>query len=342
MPVQPGWIALIGSGETAANGGRTFEALAGNYSPPLRAAVLETPAGFELNSAQVAGRVAEYLERRLRNYAPEVWVLPARRRGDALGPDNPEVLAPLATADLIFMGPGSPTYAVRQLQGSLAWQAVLARHSQGASVALASAAAIAAGSAVLPVYEIYKAGEDPNWRDGLDLLGRYGLRLAIVPHWNNAEGGADLDTSRCFMGGERFAALAAMLPEDIGILGIDEHTTLLVNPAAARCKVLGQGGVTVVRAGVEQRYASGDAFPASALGPWRDAGEPLPLPDALTPYAVLAKVDIIPDGVQALASAREAARAGRDWAQADALRDRIAALGWQVRDTPEGPQVVRR
>ncbi|MBX5470461.1 MAG: cysteine--tRNA ligase, partial [Thermoleophilaceae bacterium] len=34
---------------------------------------------------------------------------------------------------------------------------------------------------------------------------------------------------------------------------------------------------------------------------------------------------------------REEARAARDWATADAKRDELAALGWQVRDTPEGP-----
>jgi cysteinyl-tRNA synthetase len=38
---------------------------------------------------------------------------------------------------------------------------------------------------------------------------------------------------------------------------------------------------------------------------------------------------------------REAARAARDFAEADRLRDELAALGWQVRDSPEGPRLVR-
>ena len=38
---------------------------------------------------------------------------------------------------------------------------------------------------------------------------------------------------------------------------------------------------------------------------------------------------------------REAARAARDFATADARRDELAALGWTVRDTPEGPRLVR-
>jgi cysteinyl-tRNA synthetase len=39
---------------------------------------------------------------------------------------------------------------------------------------------------------------------------------------------------------------------------------------------------------------------------------------------------------------REEARAARDSATADARRDELAALGWEVRDTPQGPQLVRR
>ena len=39
---------------------------------------------------------------------------------------------------------------------------------------------------------------------------------------------------------------------------------------------------------------------------------------------------------------REAARAARDFATADARRDELARLGWQVRDTPDGPQLVRQ
>ncbi len=79
---------------------------------------------------------------------------------------------------------------MRQLQASLTWHTILARHRLGASLALASAAAIAAGTFALPVYEIYKVGEDPHWKPGLDLLKPFGLSLAFIPHWDNMEGGA--------------------------------------------------------------------------------------------------------------------------------------------------------
>ena len=42
--------------------------------------------------------------------------------------------------------------------------------------------------------------------------------------------------------------------------------------------------------------------------------------------------DSPPDAVQRLLDERSAARAERDWARADELRDRIAALGWEVQD----------
>ncbi len=61
-------------------------------------------------------------------------------------------------------------------------------------------------------------------------------------------------------------------------------------------------------------------------------------------YAVLApdpgelRVDA---GVEALIAEREAARRGRDWARADALRQRLAELGIQLEDTPAGPRWKR-
>jgi cysteinyl-tRNA synthetase len=46
-----------------------------------------------------------------------------------------------------------------------------------------------------------------------------------------------------------------------------------------------------------------------------------------------------PEAVE-LSRRREEARAQRDFALADALRDRLMELGWQVRDSPEGPELL--
>ena len=42
---------------------------------------------------------------------------------------------------------------------------------------------------------------------------------------------------------------------------------------------------------------------------------------------------------QALLRERETARAERDWARADAIRDRLRELGWEVRDGGDGPEL---
>jgi cysteinyl-tRNA synthetase len=47
-----------------------------------------------------------------------------------------------------------------------------------------------------------------------------------------------------------------------------------------------------------------------------------------------------PAEVVQLSDAREQARAARDWAQADRLRDEIRARGWEVRDGPDGPELL--
>ena len=282
----PGRIALLGSGETSLAGGRVFESLARARSvpTPLRVAVLETPAGFELNSDRVAGRVADFLATRLQNYRPEVTVVAARQRGTRFSPDDPDITASLLRADLAFMGPGSPTYAVRQLRDSLAWHRLIARQRVGAILAFASAAVVAISAFALPVYEIYKAGHELHWQPGLDLFGPYGLRLVFVPHWNNAEGGAELDTGRCFMGRSRFETLLTMLPPDVTVIGIDEHTALAIDLADGAAEVMGAGDVTVLHPDGARAFTPSGRFSLAEFGPFA-----WPQPDAGLPAGVWAE-----------------------------------------------------
>jgi cysteinyl-tRNA synthetase len=51
--------------------------------------------------------------------------------------------------------------------------------------------------------------------------------------------------------------------------------------------------------------------------------------------AALAAVDVL---VHAEVQRREDARARRDWAEADAIRDRLKEAGIEVTDTGDGPQ----
>ena len=343
MPI--GQIAFLGSGETSLAGGRIFEMLARNLPQPLKITILETPAGFELNSDQVAGRVAEFMGTRLQNYKPQIDVVPARKRGTDFSPDDPEILKPLLSADMIFMGPGSPTYAVRQLQDSLAWDIIRARHRLGATLVFASAATISVGAWALPVYEIFKVGEDVHSLPGLNLFNDFGLSLSFIPHWNNAEGGVDLDTSRCFVGLDRFNDWCNSLPSESTTLGLDEHTGIIFDFQTGQCQVLGVSSVSLVRECDPEIYATGASFPLTELGEIR-IPEPLDadIPAEVWKMVVAANApedDMPPEEVQALADKRQKARDEKNWSESDRLRDEIAALGWTVQDTAEGAKLVK-
>lgn len=346
MLTHPGTVILFGSGETAPSGRRVYDDLFARFPAPLRGAILETPAGFEPNSAWVARQVADFWATRLQNYRPRTSIIPARKKETLNSPDNPDLLTPLYTAHVIFSGAGSPTYAVRHLRDTLAWQLLRAAHQRGAAVVFASASTLAASRFTIPVYEIYKVGEELHWRDGLDFFGAYGLELIFVPHWNNNDGGAVLDTGQCYLGQSRFDQLRAMLPSTTAtIVGIEEHTALLVEIATATCRVMGQGNVVVIRGNQEITFATGTDFPIEELGPFT----PIPNDDllpALFADIERARADLAADtphpsaDIIALAERRQLARQAKEWQRADALRDELLAMGWQVQDTTDGAVLI--
>ena len=57
---------------------------------------------------------------------------------------------------------------------------------------------------------------------------------------------------------------------------------------------------------------------------------------------LLEAADEAPAEAQILAQEREDARAAKDFETADNKRDELAALGWEIRDTAAGPELVRR
>jgi hypothetical protein len=98
----------------------------------------------------------------------------------------------------------------------------------------------------------------------LDLLNHYGFNLVVVPHWNNAEGG-NHDTRFSFMGAPRFEQLEAMLPHDARILGLDEHTALIIDLCEPIATIEGVGRITLRSRGKEHRFSKGDRLPLSLL-----------------------------------------------------------------------------
>jgi hypothetical protein len=289
---------------------------------------------------------------------------------------------------------------------------------------LASAAAVTMGSHSVPVYEIYKAGFDPYWEPGLDLVSRAcGLPAVVIPHYDNAEGGTH-DTRYCYLGEQRLARLERELPDEAFVLGVDEHTAVLLDPGAGTATVAGRGGLTVRRRGVSVRYGSGSVVGFAELVSAATAGAPTPAatspavrPAADDPSTVeitapgpaslraatdeqsarfdaaLAAGDVdacveailaldqirldwaadttqsdaadhardvqrtmvvrlgelarsgardprelIAPFVEALLAIRARARADKDFATSDEIRDRLARAGIEVRDTPAGPE----
>jgi hypothetical protein len=124
-------------------------------------------------------------------------------------------------------------------------------------VTFASAAALTLGVVTVPVYEIYKAGETPAWRPGLNLLEvATGLRAAVIPHYDNAEGGHH-DTRFCYLGEHRLRGLEATLPSGTFVLGVDEHTGVVIDLDASTATVVGLGVMTIRTDGDSTTFPSG-------------------------------------------------------------------------------------
>ena len=256
-----GKIVLMGSGELTATMVEVHKDMLARYDPPAQAVFLDTPAGFQLNADQISAKAVEYF----RDKVGHPMSVASFRSKDASTPfESEKAFIALKHADFILIGPGSPTYAVRQWSGTPVSDILTQRIDNGACLIAASAAALTVGRFTLPVYEIYKVGEDLHWATGVDLLSRFGFNLVVVPHWNNAEGGTH-DTRFCFMGEPRFKALESLLPEDVYILGLDEHTACIIDLGQNEVCIRGIGGVTLRRAGAELRLRKNECLSLDIL-----------------------------------------------------------------------------
>ncbi|KKT66604.1 MAG: hypothetical protein UW60_C0021G0020 [Candidatus Woesebacteria bacterium GW2011_GWA2_44_33] len=299
-------------------------------------AVLETPAGFQPNSEIVANEVADVFRKSLGEFVTSVAVIPARKKGTEFSPDNPIILEPLKQASYIFLGPGSPTYAKSQLEKSLALGMILDRWKNGAVVALSSAAALAAGDYTLPVYEIYKAGSDLYWDSGLKLTSHIGLNLTIVTHWNNLEGGKDLDTNRCFMGKDRFSRLEKLLPVGEMILGIDEHTAVIIDPAAEVLTVWGKDSGWLSVNGTETELKNGAVYDMNFQ---KKSGNYFSIGVTEKDLKETVSENELPESIRALLAKRKITRDKGLFDEADETRKSLLKLGYEVRDEKSGQKV---
>src|SRR5262245_23404469 len=264
----PRVLVIMGSGETAPTMVTPHREIVARFGSAPHAVLLDTPYGFQENAAEISQRTVDYFAQRVQlaidiaGFPGPLAVDPADRSTQP----SAAALARLRTADLVFAGPGSPTYALSTWRGSPVPEALADKLAHGGIAVFSSAAALTVGRFSLPVYEIYKVGQPIHWLDGLDLLSPlgFGAHCVVVPHWDNAEGGTH-DTRFCYMGERRLSALEEMLPDDAWVLGIDEHTALVVDLNAGEASVIGRGGVTMRRRGAADRLPAGTRMPIADL-----------------------------------------------------------------------------
>ncbi|MFN8079648.1 MAG: hypothetical protein U0Q19_08775 [Kineosporiaceae bacterium] len=256
-------LVIMGSGETAPTMVKAHRAVLARSDVPEGgpAVMLDTTFGFQMN--------AEDLVTKSRTYFAEsvgVDVQLATWRTREIDPVEQErTLALLARSRWAFAGPGSPTYALAQWRDTAVPAALLDVAARGGTLVFGSAAACTVGTHTVPVYEIYKAGATPFWQEGLDVLGALtGIRAVVVPHFDNAEGGV-YDTRFCYLGEPRLAALEAMLPDDVGVLGVDEHTAIVIDTDAGTVTVGGNGRMTIRRRGAARTLAAGEQVSIESL-----------------------------------------------------------------------------
>ena len=257
----PRLLTIMGSGETAPTMMKPHRDLIARLPGTPSAVVLDTPYGFQENAPELAGRAVEYFRKSV-GHPIEVAGLTRLHDEDPLAVE--QGLDRIRRADYLFAGPGSPTYALRQWAGTAVPDIVRAKMRTGGAVTFASAAALTLGRYTVPVYEIYKVGEEPYWLDGLDVLGEIGLNVAVIPHYDNAEGGHH-DTRFCYLGERRLRLLEERLPDDAHVIGVDEHTGVVLDLDANTASVIGNGTITVRVRGESVVHRSGSVISIDQL-----------------------------------------------------------------------------
>lgn len=254
---MPRILTILGSGETSPTMVTPHQRTFARLGSDVRAVLLDSPYGFQENADELTEKAQQYFRE---SVGREVEAVTFRK---APAPDTTAhavEMARLRAADWVFAGPGSPSYALRTWAGSAVPEALHARLREGGAVTFASAAALTLGALTIPVYEVYKVGEDPYWLEGLDVVGAAtGLDVAVVPHWNNAEGGTH-DTRFCWQGERRLVMLEDQLRDGAFVLGVDEHTGLVIDLDSGACEVVGRGTVVVRVHGDEWVVPTGETI----------------------------------------------------------------------------------
>ena len=338
MPSGRGKIVLMGSGELTATMVEVHKGLLDQLQGSPRAAFLDTPAGFQLNVDQISRKAVEYF----RSHVQQPLAISSfKSRENTTDFDAEKAFHILRESAYILIGPGSPTYAVDQWNGSPVPEIFTQCVNNGGCLVAASAAALTVGRFTLPVYEIYKVGQKLHWAEGMNILGNFGFNLVVIPHWNNAEGGTH-DTRFCFMGKPRFQKLVALFTEKIPVFGLDEHTACILNLETDEAEIKGIGTVTLRSDDREVTFKTGDRFPLNVLrgGPvasdWKPAAAA-----ALKSYEVNdSRHDTFWDRVHSLEASFHKGLAGHDARESTNALLELDRTIWQAQTDLENEEFI--
>jgi len=227
-----GTLALVGSGEFLPKAELLDRELLATLNEAPRVVVLPTasaPDGAGVSERWAKMGVAHF--ERLGAQAEAVMLL---SRQDAT---SRELAQRITAANLIYLSGGKPGYLLKTLQDSICWQAIRTVFEQGGVVAGCSAGAMALAGA-LPGFSFLgppqpALGLEPN--------------LVVIPHFDEIPGWLK-GLSRFSSGGGKVTT----------VVGVEGFTALIGAGADQSWRVVGQGGVTVFKAGGRKRYVSGE------------------------------------------------------------------------------------
>ena len=250
--ISSGSIAILGSGETSPNLLAVHRAMIDRLVSIKNPVLIDSPFGFQENVKQLSAKLEEFFQKSL---SVNIEMVSYRKTNEIGTVEYFKCLEKIRKSNFLFAGPGSPSYAIKVWEDTEFPEHFISLLENDGSLIFSSAAATTLGEYTLPVYEIYKVGEEPCWIKGLNILSAFEINATIIPHFNNKEGG-NHDTRFCYMGKTRFDKLRNSI--DSPIIGIDEHTGLVIDGESRLGEVYGIGKVTIISNNNEVEYSAGN------------------------------------------------------------------------------------
>jgi cyanophycinase len=219
-------LALVGSGEYLPPMEPVDRLLLGRLPVPPRVVCLPTAAGTE--GPERIAYWARLGEEHFSRLGVPVRSLPVVDRASA---NDPVLARAIADANFVYLSGGKPAYLYQTLEGSLAWESILAVLYSGGLVAGCSAGAMIMG-------EAFFGFTSQARNQGFRLL----PGATVIPHYDEIPGWM-------------IAPVRGWISGGLTLVGIEANTALFRRED--QMEVLGSGGVTVWNKGGKKRFLQG-------------------------------------------------------------------------------------